>query len=186
MNEIANFLYESGQIKRVKRSGWWLAGISDPESVADHSFRVIVIGYILAKLENADLSRVLSICLFHDIHETRLNDIHKVGQRYYKMAEAEDLAFLEQMNNLPDYISSPIKTAISDLKNCKSLEAKVANDADQLECLLQAREYQSQGFCVLDWITSCNNNLKTDSAKELAKSCLQIEPNDWWDKLKKL
>ena len=37
--EIANYLYELGVLKRVRRSGWWLAGVKDAESVAEHSFR---------------------------------------------------------------------------------------------------------------------------------------------------
>ena len=40
--------------KRVKRSGWWVAGIDDPESVAEHSYRTALLGYILASLEGAD------------------------------------------------------------------------------------------------------------------------------------
>jgi putative hydrolase of HD superfamily len=31
LNDIAKYLYEIGQLKRVKRSGWWMAGITDPE-----------------------------------------------------------------------------------------------------------------------------------------------------------
>jgi hypothetical protein len=38
-NDMAKYLYEAGQLKRVKRSGWWIAGVKDPESVAEHSFR---------------------------------------------------------------------------------------------------------------------------------------------------
>jgi putative hydrolases of HD superfamily len=37
MSNIAKYLYEIGQLKRVKRSGWWMAEIVDPESVAEHS-----------------------------------------------------------------------------------------------------------------------------------------------------
>ncbi|MDQ1252109.1 MAG: hypothetical protein QG646_1224, partial [Euryarchaeota archaeon] len=148
---------------------------------------VAVIGYVLSKLENANSSEVIIMCLFHDIHETRLNDIHKLGQKYFNMEEAENSAFLEQMRRLPDFVSSPLKMAMSNFKNCESLEAKIVSDADKLECLLQAREYQSQGFAsVFDWISSCSNNLKTKSAKELAEKCIQIEPHEWWNGLKKL
>lgn len=50
--KIANFLYEAGQLKRVARSGWWTAGIKHPESVAEHSWRSAVLGYLLAKRAN--------------------------------------------------------------------------------------------------------------------------------------
>lgn len=54
MNSMAKYLYEMGQLKRVKRSGWWMAGITDTESVVEHSFRTAMLGYILASLERAD------------------------------------------------------------------------------------------------------------------------------------
>ncbi len=37
MKDIIKYLYEIGQMKRVQRSGWWLVGIINPESVAEHS-----------------------------------------------------------------------------------------------------------------------------------------------------
>ncbi|GGP44124.1 hypothetical protein GCM10010214_16250 [Streptomyces abikoensis] len=35
----AGFLLEMGMLKRAKRSGWWIAGVKDPETIAEHSFR---------------------------------------------------------------------------------------------------------------------------------------------------
>jgi putative hydrolase of HD superfamily len=63
---IAKYLYEVGHLKRVKRSGWWLIGIRDPESVAEHVCRAAVLGYILAVLDGgADPMHVACMCLFH-------------------------------------------------------------------------------------------------------------------------
>nr|GID85867.1 hypothetical protein Ade03nite_47910 [Actinoplanes derwentensis] len=36
---IAAFGYELGLLKRVRRTGWWHAGVRDPESVAEHTMR---------------------------------------------------------------------------------------------------------------------------------------------------
>ena len=54
MTAVLNFFAEAGLLKRVRRSGWWVAGIDDPESVADHSFRTAVIGFHMAYLEKVD------------------------------------------------------------------------------------------------------------------------------------
>ena len=57
--------------------------------------------------------------------------------------------------------------------------------ADLLECILQAREYQTQGFAdAEDWINGCYASLKTEVAKSLADACLQTEPKEWWQGLK--
>src|SRR3989338_6068582 len=100
MKNMLNFFYELGQLKRVKKSGWWLLGIENPESVAEHSFRTAVIGYFLAKLEKADENKVTLMCLFNDLHEARLNDLHKVGHKYINFREAETKAHKEQTYDL--------------------------------------------------------------------------------------
>jgi putative hydrolase of HD superfamily len=51
MQNLAQFLFEVGYLKRVRRSGWWLLGNKTPESVAEHSFRCTIIGYLLARSE---------------------------------------------------------------------------------------------------------------------------------------
>src|SRR5437764_14417647 len=101
LNDIAKYLYEIGQLKRVKRSGWWIAGIPDPESVAEHSFRTALLGYILASLEGADPQKTAMICLFHDTGEARINDLHRVAKRYINVGNREEGALEEQAQRPP-------------------------------------------------------------------------------------
>jgi putative hydrolase of HD superfamily len=185
-NDIAKYLYEIGQLKRVKRSGWWMVGITDPESVAEHSFRVAILGYILASLEGADPLKVAAMCLFHDTPETRINDPHQLAKRYVQVKEGEKLAEDEQLERLPPSISQSIASLFHDYEERESLESVIAHDADALECLIQAREYQVQGYAeVQDWIDNCYAALKTASAKKLAEASLHVEPQEWWQGLKK-
>lgn len=53
---ISSFISEMGVLQRVARTGWWFPGNKQPESVAEHSFRVGVIG-------GADRARVALTCL---------------------------------------------------------------------------------------------------------------------------
>ncbi len=100
MEELANFLFEVGYLKNVDRSGWWLLGNKAPESVAEHSFRCTVLGYILAKLEKVDTFKVIMMCLFHDVHEARTNDLHKIAQKYINLEEAGDNVRKEKLGSL--------------------------------------------------------------------------------------
>jgi putative hydrolases of HD superfamily len=187
MNSIAKYLYEMGQLKRVKRSGWWMAGITDPESVAEHSFRTAILGYILASLEGVGPQKTATMCLFHDTQEARVNDLHKVAQRYIDLYKSESQALAEQVERLPEGIAQEVLALMGDYEHAESLEARVAHDADRLECLVQAREYQAQGYAdVQDWIDGCRASLKTEAARNLADACLQVEPSAWWQGLKKL
>ena len=186
MNNIARYIYEIGHMKRVKRSGWWLAGITDPESIAEHSFRTAILGYVLASLvEGADAEKTAMICLIHDTGESRINDLHRVAKRYINIGRNEEKALTEQVERLPENIAENVKALFDDYEARRSLEGKLAHDADLLECIFQAREYQAQGYVdVEDWITNCRAGLQTDVAKKLAEACLHIEPKDWWQGLK--
>jgi putative hydrolases of HD superfamily len=185
LNEAAKYLYEVGYLKHLKRAGWSMIGIPSPESVAEHSFRTAILGYILASLEGADPAKTASICLFHDTAETRIGDLHRVAKRYINVEEGEQTALAEQVQRLSSEMGATIVSMIEEYEGRETLEGRVAHDADSLECLIQAREYLSQGHAAADdWVTGCYASLKTESAKRLADACMQVEPREWWEGLK--
>ncbi|GAX59522.1 metal dependent phosphohydrolase [Candidatus Scalindua japonica] len=185
MQEIVNFLFEVGFLKNVERSGWRLFGNKAPESVAEHSFRCTILGYILAKLERVDASKVIMMCLFHDVHEARTNDLHKIAQRYINLEEGGEKATQEQLGSLKGAIGDEIGDVLSELTNQKSRESIVARDADILECAMQAREYQVQGFdAAVDWLDRADDRLRCESSKKLLSILIQSDPNEWWKRLK--
>ena len=183
--DLAKFLYEMGQLKRARRSGWWIAGVESPESVAEHSFRTAVIAYILAQLEGADPEKATLMALFHDVSEARTNDLHRIGRRYVNWKNVEINVIKEQSERLPEGIAEQINVLFTEFEEAISPEARVARDADLLECLVQAREYQALGYeDVVDWIHNAQAALVTDSAKKVAAECLETEPKEWWRGLK--
>lgn len=186
MKQIANFLYEVGLLKRVKRSGWWLAGVKDPETVAEHSYRAAIIAHLVATLEQADAEQACAIALFHDTHEARVLDLHKVAARYLDTGPAEAAAVREQVLPLPDAVRPAVQALKEAFSSRASAEARIARDADYLECLAQALEYKAQGNPdVDDWITNCRRRLETKSAQKLATELVKTKPDEWWEKLKK-
>ena len=186
-SKIADFFYEAGNLKRVKRSGWWLLGIKDPETVAEHSFRAAVIGYVLAKMESADSGKVTLMCLFNDLHEARLNDLHKLGQRYIDFKKAEAAAFQEQMKTLPSDVGDELGSLFSEFHEESTEEGRISRDADLLECALQAREYMKIGYRdAEDWLNNIQDLLRTGSAKRLFEEIKQTDPDSWWKGLKRI
>jgi putative hydrolase of HD superfamily len=183
--DIAKFLFEMGQLKRVKRSGWWIAGVKDPESVAEHTFRTAVIAYLLAHLERVDTGKAVLMALFHDMPETRTNDAHRIVRRYAKWEDVDRKAVDEQSKRLPNEMATQMATLFEEFEKEVSPEAKVVRDADLLECIVQAREYQALGYRdVVDWIFNAQRALRTDSAKRIAAECIKTEPKEWWQGLK--
>ena len=186
MEELVKFLFEVGHLKNVQRSGWWLIGNRKPESVAEHSFRCAVLGYFLAKSENLDTSKVILMCLFHDLHESRTNDLHKIAQRYLNLKEGENKVSQDQIFSLENSERDEIGSILKEFSDQETKESAVAKDADILECALQAREYQvQQGFTDAEsWLKNGQGTLKSESAKRLLALIEDSDPNEWWKNLK--
>src|SRR3989344_45908 len=99
MKDIVNFLFEIGILSKTPRSFFSLLGHGN-QSVSEHINRVTFIGYTLAMLEkNADITKVIKMCLFHDIAESRVSDLNYVHQQYVK--SSEEKAVEELTKKLP-------------------------------------------------------------------------------------
>jgi putative hydrolases of HD superfamily len=177
---LTNFLYEMGLLKRYKRTGWLIAGIDNPESIAEHSFRTAIIGYLLAVMEGADPAKTAALCLFHDTQETRLGDVPSVGKAYVVTAPNPEVT-ADQVAGFPAEIGQAVRQVVDEYEARQTLEAQLAKDADKLECLIQAREYQAQGHeDVPPWIETSAAALRSESARQLAEACQQVPPRQWW------
>jgi len=181
-----NFFAEAGLLKRVKRSGWWVAGIKDPESVAEHCFRCAVIGFYLAQCEGVNTYKVVTMTLFNDIHEARINDLHKMGHHYIDFREAEKKVFSDQMTSLDKRVKAALLTMRSDYEGQVSKESIIARDADILECLIQAKEYVDLGFPVArTFFKRAPGYLKTKTAQKLWQQALSWDSHAWWQNVVK-
>jgi len=181
---IVEFIFEAGVLKRIPRSGWSVLGIGNAESVADHSFRCAVIGYLLAHMEGVSVQRVLLMTLFNDMHESRITDLHKTAQRYIDAGPAEDEAFQEQVGGLPADILAELSDVREEYRAQESEESIVARDSDILECLVQAKEYLEHGHkSAALFMKTAPDHLKTDSARALWNLARTMDVNDWWARI---
>jgi len=177
MKNIANFLFEAGMLKRTPRTGFQFLG-SGAESVAEHIFRTVYIGYTLGKMtKNVDTDRLIKICLFHDLPEARTGDLNYVNKKYVK-PDVE-----KAVNDLAETIpfGDDIKELIEEFEKSESIEAQLAHDADQLELILALKEYKDVGNKYADeWLEYALKRLKTDIALELAETILETDSSLWW------
>ncbi|MDD5317583.1 MAG: HD domain-containing protein [Candidatus ainarchaeum sp.] len=173
----ARFIHEAGQLKKLPRSGWLSIGIKNPESVADHSWRTALIGFMLARMEGADEKRVLELCLFHDIHEARVGDLSYVSRRYVRK-DAES-ALGEQLEGVAS--GKEIGSLAREFAAQETREAAIAKDADLLEMIAQARDYVDSGNgYAREWIPGAKKALKTKSGKALAQALEKTDSNEFW------
>ena len=181
-----NFFAEAGLLKRVKRSGWWVAGIENPETVAEHCFRCAVIAFYIAHKENVDPYKAVVMALFNDIHEARINDLHKMGHYYIDFREAEKKVFADQILMLDEKVTRELENMRGEYDAQKSKESIVTRDADILECLLQAKEYVDNGYPIAKtFFKRAPDHLKTQTAKKLWAAALKWDSHAWWQNVVK-
>ena len=84
------------------------------------------------------------------------------------------------MRRLPQGLREKIAALYSEGAAKDSPEARIAKDADRLECLIQAREYEDRGHhATREWIENAMASLETESAKKIAAECSSADPVDW-------
>lgn len=179
IDATARLIYETGLLKLSKRTGWWLCGVKDPESIAEHSFRTAIIAGLLAGMEGADPARATFLAVWHDSQETRVGDIPHIGRRYLQAANNEDVT-AHQVTGIPAAVAGQLRSLVHDYENGDSLEVQCAHDADKLECLFQAIEYRDSGHQNVDgWIQASRTRLRTKSAERLADAAVAMTSQDW-------
>jgi len=177
MKRIANFLFEAGMLKRTPRTGFQFLG-SGAESVAEHIFRTVYIGYTLGHLaKDVDTDKIIKMCLFHDLPEARTGDLNYVNKKYVKTDEAK------AVNDLADTLpfGKEIKELILEFSEGESPEARLAHDADQLELILALKEHKDLGNKYADeWLDFAIKRLRTDVARKLSAAILETDSSLWW------
>jgi putative hydrolase of HD superfamily len=179
---IAAFAFEMGVLKRQRRSGWWHAGVRDPESIAEHSLRVAQLAGLIAAAEGADPAKAAYMGLWHDSQETRIGDIPHSARPYVEAKGNVEIT-VDQVAGMAEPLANSVLKAVEEYEAKESLEAICARDADKLECLIQAVEYRDLGVQrVQSWIDSSRAALKTETAKRVADVALEISPLSWREK----
>ncbi|MFF1686979.1 MULTISPECIES: HD family hydrolase [unclassified Streptomyces] len=179
LTAVAHFLYEAGTLKTARRTGWWMAGVRDPESVAEHAWRTSIIASVIATLEGADPARAAHLAVWHDSQETRTGDINHLGKKYAAPGDPEAVT-ADQTAGMPEILATAVRAVVAEYEAKESPEAICARDADKLECMLQGLEYRAQGNASAQrWIDNSQARIVTESGQRLADELLAQTPLEW-------
>ena len=110
------------------------------ESVAEHSWRLCLMALLLRdEFPEADMDRVLKMCVIHDLGEAFTGDIPtflKTGQD-----EDEEEGVLENwFQSFPSPAKEEMLSLLLEMEEMKTREAKIYKAMDKLEALIQHNE----------------------------------------------
>jgi putative hydrolase of HD superfamily len=176
LTRLADFLFECGMLRKTPRTGYQFLGTGS-ETVAEHSFRTAVIGHVLALMAGADVARTTYLCLFHDLHEARTADFNYVNRIYNSSTRTLALEHAVNGTGLEEDILGYWK----ELEETATLEAKLAQDADQLDFILNLKEEADMGNAyAAKWLEMALQRVRTQWGRELADTIAVTDHKDWW------
>ena len=130
----------------IKR--WALMHSIKKENIAEHSHQVAVIAHLLAVIKNQYFSgqlspeRAATIALYHEVSETKLQDINHVTKYHNpdltkEFKKLEEIAEIECLHSLPEQLRETFKPLL--VQSCVEPEYKnVVKAADIISAYLKA------------------------------------------------
>ena len=144
---ILDFFKTAANLKKISRQGWIdKLSLNNPESVADHSYSMAIIGMVISDLQNYNSEKILKMILLHDLAESKIGDYTPKQLDKEKKNKLENNAFNEIIKNLPDLIKSQYLQIWQEYQENNSPESKIVHQIDKLEMALQAKIYEKDGY----------------------------------------
>jgi len=154
-----------GNLKSIKRAGWKRHNISNPESVADHSFRTALMTMLLAD-KKVNINKSIKMALVHDLGESMVGDIpEREGTDFKSKLKKESMA-LKKLSTLSG--NKELFSLWNEYESKKTNEAKFVQEINKLEMALQAYEYERRyGIKLNEFFADAKKSIKTPSLTKL-------------------
>lgn len=177
MEDIVNLFFEAKHLKELPRTGYPFLGVGR-ESVAEHSFMVTFIAYVMARMRpEVDGLKLMSMCLLHDLPEARMGDLNYVQKKY--VTAHEDRAVRHLTEKLP--FGNHMSGLLEEFNEGKTPEARLAKDADQLSFVLELKALSDRGGKTPDkWLDIVKKRIKTETGQKIAEKISTTQWDDWW------
>jgi putative hydrolases of HD superfamily len=169
--DLVEFFRLVGDLKHLPRQGWIDRGIASPESVADHTYRMALMAWMLGERAGLNTSKLLKMVLVHDLPEALAGDATPYQVLIDRGLSAEDaaatwhdvlteaelaighdaksVAEASAIGEIARHLDAALATELSQLweeyARRSSPEAQFASQIDKIEALMQALEYQGLG-----------------------------------------
>ena len=107
------------------------------ESVAEHSWMMTLTAFLLrSEFPEADMDRVLRMCVIHDLGECFTGDI-PTFEKERAQEETEETLLMGWVDSLPGDAGAEMRELYREMEERRSTEARIYKAIDSLEALIQ-------------------------------------------------
>ena len=174
---ILDFFKTAVNLKNISRQGWVdKLSLKHPESVADHSYSMAIMGMIISDLENYNSEKISKMILLHDLAESKIGDYTPNQISKENKVKIENNAYDEMISALPESIKLQYAQIWEEYQKHESPESKIVHQIDKLEMALQAKMYQKDGSskeAVESFFKSAEEGITHPKLREILNQILQ-------------
>ncbi len=174
---ILDFFKTAVNLKNISRQGWVdKLSLKHPESVADHSYSMAIMGMAISDLENYNSEKILKMILLHDLAESKIGDYTPKQISKENKVKIENNAYDEMISALPESIKLQYAQIWEEYQKQESPESKIVHQIDKLEMALQAKMYQKDGSskeAVGSFFKSAEEGVTHPKLREILNQILQ-------------
>lgn len=142
---LLDLVLELQSLDRLPRAGYVLRGVTDPESVTEHSWHVLFLVWALGRrLPEVDAGRAVEIALVHDLAELRIGDLPRTASRYFP-AGAKNAAESAAMEEILAPLPPEARQLYAEYQAGSTPEARLVKACDKLQLMLKVAAYERWG-----------------------------------------
>lgn len=180
---LIDTLAVAGRLKDTTRHCYTPGGRH--ESVAEHSWRITLMAYWISdEFPEANLEKLLKMCLIHDLGEAFTGDIPSFEKTEVNEEREAELLF-KWMKSLPEPFATEMMELYREMEERKTLEARIYKALDNMEALISHNESDIQTWLPLEYdlqmtygndkvafseyLTELRNMIREDSREKIAR-----------------
>ncbi len=138
ITDLLHALHVAERLKDTTRHCYTSSGRH--ESVAEHTFRLALMAYFIKdEFPEADIDKVIIMCLIHDIGEAFTGDI-PAFKKTTSDEDTEKRLLLDWVEHLPAPYNTEMFALYREMETRQTLEAKLFKALDGLEAVIQHNE----------------------------------------------
>lgn len=147
--ELIEVLHVAERLKCATRHCYTSSGRH--ESVAEHSWRLALMAMLLKpEFPEADMDRVIQMCLIHDLGEAFTGDI-PAFQKTGADSAREEALYDAWVQTLPQDTGAAFRELLDEMNALQTQEARIYKALDKMEAVLQHNESDISTWLPLEY-----------------------------------
>ena len=156
------------------------------ESVAEHSWRIALMAYFIRdEFPEADMDKVIRMCLIHDLGECFTGDI-PTFRKTQSDEDTEERLLYGWVASLPEPYRAEMRALYDEMAARETLEAKIFKAMDSLEAVVQHNEsdiatwepheydlnlnYAWDKVAFSDYLTALRGAIREDTERKISEA----------------